>query len=217
MIDLDALVAGVMVQLGLTAPQDKIRVQNAANLSVDHILTYCDWSFLSVTTTVDVTSASNVIRLKDDFLYPIIGSMKSSFGPIEIVSRSWLNTNFPDLTNLIGNPKYCVFEGVRTAMLYPVGAITGTLDIEYQYQRRGTIADLDIDPAFELIVRDGVLRHVAKLGTFEQLEAEKRYYGELKLKATIYQRMFFGTATFYPSKLSQGLTAERKAQNWEDT
>jgi len=214
-MDTERIRSDVMAFLHLTSPVDRARVDMAIGLIVDNILTFSDWSFLDTDTPISVTSSRSKYDTARDFLYPLPGSIYCEADSllIEIVSPEWLHTTYPDLSSIDGL-RYCIFFG-RQMEFYRVDGLTGTKTVKYGYHKRGSISDLDFDPGFVDIVRNGVIKNVAKAGSAEQLQGQIAYFKGLAVKANLYKRQFGGDSKFVPSQKTKAFQTIRKDLRWK--
>lgn len=203
-----------MAFLHLTSPIDRARVDMALGIIVDNVLTFSDWSFLDTEASIPVTSSKSKYRTEGDFLYPLPGSVycEDDNQLIEIISPEWLHTTYPDLSS-IGGLEYCIFYG-RQVEFHRVNDLTGTKTVKYGYHKRGSISDLDFDPGFVDIIRNGAIKNVAKAGSAEQLQGQIAYFKGLEVKANLYKRQFGGDSKFVPSQKTQDFQAIRKDLRW---
>lgn len=211
-MDVERIKDDVMAQLHLTSPLDRARVDFAFARIVDNVLTFSDWSFLDTKGTVQVTSSQSKHNVMGNFLYPLpeLGAY-SDDGVIKAVSPEWLHTRYPDIS-LIGEVKYCIFTGREVEFFY-VGDLSETLEVSYWYHRRGDLTDLDIDPGFVDIIRNGIVKGVAGEMN-ERIEAGRFYLNQLERKANTWERHFGGDTQFEREERDKAFEVARKNLRW---
>jgi hypothetical protein len=212
-MDTERIRDDVMIYLGLTGPIDRSRVEFAVNSIVENILTSAEWSFLKGDSTLSVTSSQSRYKLAKDFLYPL---SKDSFcepdGIIEVVEEGWLNNHYPNKADIDG-VRFAILYG-REVKFHRVNDLSSTLTVSYDYQKRGNTVDLDFDPGFMEIVRNGTIKNVAKAGSAEQMSAAGFYRDQLEKKANLYRRKFTGESRFQPTQRQRSLQSQRKSMRW---
>ena len=209
-MDVNAVRDDVMNYLRLTALTDRKRVERAIVSTIDYILTYHHWSFLEGEDTISVSSTTNEYTVgRDDFLFPIPGSMGYADGKISIIAQSYLRSLYSDLSDLTVL-EFAVFTG-KTVKFYSVEYLSSAVDVHYSYQRTGMPDDLDVDPAFVEIVKNGTIKSVAKGGTPAQLSAQGLFQSQLRLKKSIWSRHYEGESQMLPEERHTLFQAVRRS------
>lgn len=211
-MDVERIKDDIMAQLNLTGAMNRARVDFAFARITDNILTFSDWSFLDTKGTVSVTSSQSKYPVMGNFLYPLpeLGAY-SDDGVIKIRSPEWIHTRYPDVS-LIGGVKYCMFTGREVEFFY-VGDLTETLEVNYWYHRLGNLTDLDVDPGFVDIIRNGIIKSVSR-DINERIEAGRFYLKQLEKKANTWERHFGGDTRFEREERDKNFEVARKNIRW---
>lgn len=215
-MDTDSIRDDIMNTLKLTSLTDRARVERAIMDVIDYILTYHKWSFLQGEDTIAVTSVTNEYTIgRDDFLFPIPGSMGYPDGRIKIISQEQLRTLYPNLGNLT-ELKYAVFTG-KTVKFHSVASLTGSVNVHYSYQRTSSNPDdLDVDPGFRLLVKAGAIFVVAEGRSPDKIPAGSFFSNSLERKKSMWTRHYEGESQIIPEERHEQVEAIRRGIRWRE-
>lgn len=185
-----------MIALGLIGVVDQGRVERAINEIIGYILTSYDWSFICEEKDIDVSSATDIYDLADNFLkFTDEKLIYYKNGLITLTTEEYVRTLYQNLDDL-GELKYAVVKGKDKIKFYSVTSLTGSVTVTYSYHKVGTSSDLDVDKGFIEIIKQGSIKNLAKIGSQEQLSAQAIFYANLTDKQQRWKRAFGGESKF---------------------
>jgi len=212
-MDIEAIRKSVMQQLGLTSPADAQNVEDTIIRIAQNLLTDQPWAFLDVIGYQDVTSATDEYNVPDDFLYIDEDSICYVNGKIEIRNEDYIRSLYPDLADL-DDLKFLNIIG-RMMKFYSVNGLSEITRVYFTYHRRGKLDDLDVDPGFVDIIRNGTISEVAKGGTPMQVQAMVTFQRDKEKKANVWMRHFRGETRIVPEERHGLINKARSDIRWD--